>query len=225
MIMNWISRMRGDHNGSDATDALPEPGPQTGRARSSAPLIDSDETLVAEFGRARRYEQTLSIVVVSAVPIGDGEATARRADFLGVRRGPDVLPLLAGAGFREALRESDVLCYRPTDRLFVLGLPQTDTEAGRRAMERVGGLFRTRLRLELVVGVAEFPADGLTLEDLLEKARSRAQSVRTATERGRPQEPRARAESSGQPVTVGHRAKPPRASSATGLSHEAVRSE
>jgi hypothetical protein len=93
-------------------------------------------------------------------------------------------------------------------------------------MERVGVLFATRLRIQLVVGVAEFPADGLTLEDLIDTARASVEPMSTATEPDRRDEPRARrAESSGQRMPVSHRARTSRANSAAALSREVTRSE
>ncbi|MEX2470732.1 MAG: hypothetical protein WEA34_01030 [Gemmatimonadota bacterium] len=173
MAMNWINWIVGAHT-SDKTE-LPE-RMSTREPPPEAPLIDSDETLVGEFTRARRYEQVLTIVVVSAVqdegshdgrPVSNGDAAA----------GTDVLPLLAAVGLREALRESDVLCYRPMEGRFVLGLPQSGGDEARQAMDRVGELFHRRLHIDLMAGAASFPADGLTLEDLENTALERAEAV------------------------------------------------
>lgn len=173
MSMNWIKRIVAGHTGDKADS--PERTPSIRGAPPPSRLIDSDETLVGEFTRARRYEQALTIVVLTMVQLeespggpgsnGDGPA------------GPDVLPLLAALGLREALRESDVLCYRPMHGRFVLGLPQADGDEARQAMARVGELFRSRLQIGLVAGIASFPDDGLTLEDLENTALERAESV------------------------------------------------
>lgn len=172
MAMNWINWIVGAHT-SDKTE-LPE-RTSTREPPPQAPLIDRDETLVGEFTRARRYEQVLTIVVVSAV---QHDESADRSETNGNGAdGPDVLPLLAAVGLREALRESDVLCYRPVEGRFVLGLPQSGGDEARQAMERVGELFHRRLHIDLMAGVASFPADGLTLEDLENTASERAEAV------------------------------------------------
>lgn len=177
MAMNWIKRIFDGHSGHE-----PEL-PERTSMREQAALIDTDETLVGEFTRARRYEQVLTIVVVSAVQLeesrdgrsaSNGERPGSNGD---ASAGPDVLPLLAAVGLREALRESDVLCYRPMEGRFVLGLPQSDGDEARQAMDRVGELFHRRLHIDLMAGAASFPADGLTLEDLENTALERAEAV------------------------------------------------
>lgn len=171
--MNWIKRIMGVHTGEEAEvpgrTSIPESPPL-------GPLIDEDETLVGEFARARRYEQTLTIVVVSPSQL-DERGNGRSASNGNGAGGRDLLPLLAGAGLREALRESDVVCYRPMGGRFVLGLPQSGGDEARQAMSRVGELFHRHLHMDLVAGVASFPADGLTLEDLENTARGRAEAV------------------------------------------------
>lgn len=195
MTINWINWIVGGH-ASDKKE-LPE-RTSTREPPAAARLIDADETLVGEFARARRYEQTLTIVAVSAAPrdedhdgrsAANGGANGQGTDSNGAledsdeavadssRNRPDVLPLLAAVGLREALRESDVLCYRPMEGRFVLGLPQSDGDEARQAMDRVGELFHRRLRIDLIAGAASFPADGLTLEDLERTANERAEPV------------------------------------------------
>lgn len=173
MAMNWFHWIVGRRT-NDKTEM-----PERASIRASpppVPLIDADETLVGEFTRARRYEQILTIVVVSAAQRDEGHG-GRSGSNGDVPSGPDVLPLLAAVGLREALRESDVLCYRPMEGRFVLGLPQSDGEDARQAMDRVGELFHRRLHVDLMAGAASFPADGLTLEDLENTARERAVPV------------------------------------------------
>lgn len=173
MYMNWIKRIIGAH-ASDKAE-LPE---RTSIRESPplGPLIDEDETLAGEFTRARRYEQTLTILVVSPAQI-DERRSGRSGSNGNGAGGPNVLPLLAAAGLREALRESDVVCYRPMDGRFVLGLPQSDGDAAQQAMARVGELFRRCLHIDLVAGAASFPSDGLTLEDLEKTACGRTEAV------------------------------------------------
>lgn len=179
MSMNWIKRIVGGQTGGKA--GSPDRTPSIRGAPPPTRLIDSDETLVGEFTRARRYEQDLTIVVLTVVPLeestGGPGSNGQAASNGDGAAGPDVLPLLAALGLREALRESDVMCYRPMHERFVLGLPQADGEEARQAMVRVGELFRRRLQIGLVAGIASFPDDGLTLEDLENTALGRVESV------------------------------------------------
>ena len=207
MDTDWIKRIMGMQIGDEGMSLAEASIPGLSRPRS---LLDAEETLAGEFARARRYEQTLTIVVASSIRL-DGSRSGRSGSSNGNRSGvgngngngtedangngtgngngngngtgngtgdrngrSELLSRLAGDGFREALRQSDVVCYRPVDDHFVLGFPQTSGDEARQAMTRVGGLFHEHLEMDLVAGVASFPADGLTLEDLESTARGRA---------------------------------------------------
>ena len=174
MTTNWIKWLVGAHTGDEGSAVKRRSSMR--EASPTAPLIDEDETLNSEFTRARRYEQPLTIVVVFPTQSDDGRdgRSGPEGDGTG---GPEVLPLLSAIGLREALRESDVVSYRPKEGWFVLGLPQSDGEEARQAMARVAELFHRRLRIDLVSGAASFPADGLTLDDLERTARGRAEAV------------------------------------------------
>jgi hypothetical protein len=156
----------GHANGNGRAVALPERATPTGNGASFMPLVDSDDVLTFEFGRSRRYERALSIVVLSPTSWPDDQETEP----------PLILPLLTAAGLREILRETDIMCYQPADGRFVLGLTESEGTAARHALERVRTLFKSRLRIELAIGVAQFPQDGLTLDDLVASARAQAGS-------------------------------------------------
>lgn len=173
MTTNWIKWLVGaPSNGEGRPDKRRS---SVREGSPTAPLLDEDETLVSELTRARRYEQTLTIVVVSTTQ--SDESRDGHSASNGNGGGPEVLPLLSAMGLREALRESDVVSYRPMEGWFVLGLPQSDGEEARQAMARVAELFHRRLHIDLVAGAASFPVDGLTLDDLERTARGRAEAV------------------------------------------------
>jgi hypothetical protein len=178
IITNWLGRLftpgngngngngHANGNGNGKPDAramtLPARATPVGNGASLSPLVDPDDVLAFEFGRARRYERALSIVVIAPTSWPDEQGTEP----------PRVLPLLTAAGLREILRETDIMCYQPTDGRFVLGLTESNGPAARLALERVQALFKERLRIDLAIGVAQFPSDGLTLEDLVDAARA-----------------------------------------------------
>lgn len=181
MIINWIGRLlgsKGDANGNGSVDDLrwyPE------HLDANGPLglvVDFPEMLNVELERARRYERSLSIVVLWTTPLGDEDAVQRRGNGIG-REGPEgppqVVSLLAASGLREILRESDILCFKPIANRFVLALAESDTESANGALERIRSLFHDRLRLEVCAGTSRFPEDGLTLESLIAEATARAE--------------------------------------------------
>lgn len=220
--INWIKQIVGAPT-SDEADP-PKQRSSIREAPPPAPLIDADETLGGELTRARRYEQTLTIVVATLVPLGESDEGRAGSNGNG-DGGPDVLPLMAAVGLREALRESDVLCYRPLEGRFVLGLPQTEGDEARQAMARVGELFHRRLHIELLAGVASFPADGLTLEDLEHKAHGRAEAVASQAQPASPGEGPPSLHVSSQQPRNGSGSRPSRANSPSEVTHEALGGE
>jgi hypothetical protein len=93
--------------------------------------------------------------------------------------------LLLNAAFasyvlREALRSSDRVSYDPELDQFVIVLPETEREQaelfGNRQIQRA----RERLGTKLRVGVAEFPTNGVTFEDIVQMARHQCLGIERA---------------------------------------------
>jgi hypothetical protein len=154
MIMNWIARILGLRESSGSvggvepllrSSAIDEPGPL-------ASVVDSPDLLHKELERARRYERGLS-------------RASRKASGP-----PQVVTLLAAAGLRDLLRQSDVLCYQPTENRFVLAFAESDAEEAEEALARLSGIFRERLELDIRAGTSRFPDDALTLAGLIDSA-------------------------------------------------------
>jgi len=179
MIMNLMARIFGSSAHPGSSDGIQEGIGRADDIPSIESLVDPLEALGTELGRARRYEHALCIVVVSPRELweggrqADGGSAGKVADRLGIRP-RRALSYLTAAGFREILRTSDIVCYDPADSRFVVGLAESDSIVGRRAMDRVQRLFRSRLGVELVYGITQFPSDALTLDDLVGMARERA---------------------------------------------------
>ena len=156
--------------------------------------------LEGELRRSRRYERVLSILVVlpavDQLPSsngnghhshngsgGNGASTATNgASARGDHEIADAVErplfwaqlrfLMLGSLLCGTLRESDVVAYAAEVHQFVALLPECDRAAAHRAIDRLHQLYATRMGTGLRVGVATYPVDGLTLDDLVEKARA-----------------------------------------------------
>jgi GGDEF domain-containing protein len=123
--------------------------------------------LDGELARARRYQRPLTVGVVSLEadePMGQAPHVfaAQPAFFL------------VGAVLRDAVRGSDLVTYdAPHDQYVILFTESTRLQT-LQAAHRLQALVYTRTRLGMRIGLAEFPADGLTLEDLITMACSEA---------------------------------------------------
>lgn len=190
MITSWIGRALSLVRPERTTHPLlGRRGPLDGVAPlASAP--DPAGRLAEELDRARRYEHALSIVVLSTTPLPEGlsDAVPPNGNGNGTRTietsFPQVMSLLAAAALREFLRKSDVVCHRPVDGSFVIALAESDADKAGSVLERIEDLFRRRLGLGADVGVARFPEDGLTLDDLVAKAAMRAARAESGDTRG-----------------------------------------
>jgi hypothetical protein len=137
-------------------------------------IIDSDE-LAAELDRARRYEHDLSVVVLAARAANgkNGRAVAGEGTPPEVTKLPQIVALLTAIALRDVLRSSDVVCYQAADNRFILALTESGGDGASAAVARVGEHFRFHLRLGVRAGVATFPADAYTLDELVAIATSR----------------------------------------------------
>jgi hypothetical protein len=177
MTTNWFSRVFGrggahaDRGAAHADAASPVNLP------TDSTIVDSDE-LASELARARRYEHDLAIVVLSALParVASGDATEVGSPDSKL---PQMVALMTAVALREALRHSDVVCYQAAENRFVLALTESGANDAWHALERIRLHFRSRLSLQILAGVAAFPGDAFTLDELV------AAAARRATHEGR----------------------------------------
>ena len=141
--------------------------------------------LSAEVRRCRRYERPLTIIVLAPQAVasnngngGSGAAHGETAHEANpnpwVTFSTELGCLLLGSILRGTLRETDIVTLAPENPDFLVLLPETDSESAIAAARRLGALFFERSTLMLRVGVASYPADGLTLDDLAAHARRTA---------------------------------------------------
>jgi hypothetical protein len=129
--------------------------------------------LAFELRRARRYEHPLSVIILRPHGHGDGHIVGSHGGMPAIapqREREPLSYLLLGSYLRNNLRETDLLVSAPERLLFAAFLPETDEQGARMAVRRLirglsqFGAFGVR------AGVAEFPRDALTVEDLFEHA-------------------------------------------------------
>jgi hypothetical protein len=169
MRTNWFGRVFGRGRVYDAW-ASAGGSLANGTVPAKTSLVDSDE-LSAELARARRYEHDLAVVVLSAQPSLYASATSPSS---AESRVPQMVALMTAVALREALRHSDIVCYQASENRFVLALAESGADDAGPALQRIATDFGTRLRLQVRAGVATFPHDALTLDELVQAAAGRA---------------------------------------------------
>lgn len=123
-----------------------------------------------ELSRARRFQRPLTVLVIRPLPgvalpgspSGNGVPTAKPLNQLDF--------LLTGTILRDSIREIDMLVYDGLQHQYIILLPETTREGARHTVNRLLEMGGDRVRGKTTIGIAEFPADGLIIEDLLQNA-------------------------------------------------------
>ncbi len=137
--------------------------------------------MTAELERARRYGNSLTIVVLA---VDQEQLKQKKRNLLQVTENTEIASYfffsLISALLRDNLRACDLLTYDVTNDYYVILMPETSSALAEQGIVRLNELISARIKLTLRAGIAEFPADGLTIEDLVSHAHTR--SHRKATD-------------------------------------------
>jgi len=147
-----------------------------------------------QFAHARRYHRPLSVVVMSiesdpslmfvpgtGVQESKGNGNGHGSPVKGWMQPRAVVFPLVGYILRDALRESDVLSSHAAANQYVIFLVESNRSQAMLAVQRLKNLTYKLAQVHLQAGIAEFPADGLTVEDLVAAAQA-ASRLRPATD-------------------------------------------
>ena len=145
-------------------------------AASIPSFRNSIEHLNKELSRARRSHSPLSIIVIEHHPTESGFNSSRQSDnseslrIISRGRERDITDfLLCGKVIRDVLRDIDIISYAAVNNQFIIVLPESTKSEAEDALRRIKGIIGMGANL-LLAEVAEFPNDGLILEDLVAHA-------------------------------------------------------
>lgn len=131
----------------------------------------ASERVKVEFGRGRRYHRQISLLII--------ETAAENREIVhdlikGLQH--DILQRLSLAKFAQVIsdniRQTDILMRDHSGRYIVL-CPETASESTLALASRISSAVQQRTGVNIRYGVASFPAEALTFEDLLHIARER----------------------------------------------------
>src|SRR5687768_9033120 len=134
--------------------------------------IDSENQRIKfELTRSRRYHRPLSLVVIESE--SEDEKTTREM-LKSIQH--DLLNRFTSARvgqiIDDRIRQTD-LVLRDRRGRFVVLCPETDLENASLLAKRIAQAVKERTSLHVLWGVAAFPEEALTFDDLLQKARER----------------------------------------------------
>ena len=119
-----------------------------------------------ELNRARRAERQLAIVVLALKNATEEDGAPQQ----GSSRMERWAYLLVGSMLGDLLRGHDIVAYDPVTDRYILQLTESDRRQATRLIDRIREHVAARTSLELRCGLAQFPEDGLTLQELLRQA-------------------------------------------------------
>ena len=141
--------------------------------RLSLPLLRK------EISRVRRYQHSLTVVVARPREHSAERQDGRPRDVVtnengsggnSVKQLSQIEFLLCGSILRDSLREVDVIAYDGANNQFIICLPESKKENAAKTIARLNEIIGKRISSQLSYGIAEFPEEGLIIEDLVERA-------------------------------------------------------
>lgn len=136
-------------------------------------LEDALEEIQTELSRSRRYHRPLALVVITP------ELDLHKAEFQGAPRAVQkhlaskyILAQIAEIIEKEARRTDIIIKQNKPDRFIVL-CPETQSSNTNTLIRRVVEKTREQVGVQVGFGVASFPEEALTFEELLQKAEAK----------------------------------------------------
>jgi len=124
-----------------------------------------------ELTRSRRYHRPLSLVVIDSES-EDEKITREMLKSIQHDLLVRFTSARVGQIIDDGVRQTDLVLRDHKSRYIIL-CPETNFDSAILLAERIGNAVRERTDLQILWGVAAFPEEALTFEDLLHKARSR----------------------------------------------------
>jgi hypothetical protein len=136
-------------------------------------LRDVLPRLSTEIDRARRHTRPLSVVVFGLDPVATDVGLAPLAREADGQTPTALFPLLSALlapSLREALRQTDIVSYTTKEAQSLVALPETTAADARQTIGRLLKMSSIQVLCPLRIGLAAFPDDGWTLEDVILRA-------------------------------------------------------
>jgi hypothetical protein len=130
-----------------------------------------NQRIKIELTRSRRYHRPLSIVVIE-VESEDEKSTREMLKSIQHDLLSRFTSARVGQIIDDRIRQTDLVMRDHKGRFIVL-CPETDFESTALLAKRISLSIKERTSLRVLWGVAAFPEEALTFEDLMQKARDR----------------------------------------------------
>lgn len=130
-----------------------------------------DKRIKIELTRSRRYHRPLSIVVIESES-ADEKVTREMLKSIQHDLLIRFTSARVGQIIDDRIRQTDLVLRDHSGRFIIL-CPETDLQSAILLSKRISDSVRERTELQIKCGVAAFPDEALTFDDLVRKARQR----------------------------------------------------
>lgn len=130
-----------------------------------------DKRIKIELTRSRRYHRPLSIVLIESES-NDEKITREMLKSIQHDLLIRFTSARVGQIIDDRIRQTDLVLRDHSGRFIIL-CPETDLQSARLLSKRISDAVRERTELQIKCGVAAFPDEALTFDDLVRKARQR----------------------------------------------------
>ncbi|MCC6147950.1 MAG: hypothetical protein IT308_10325 [Anaerolineaceae bacterium] len=140
---------------------------------ASNPILDgsnAEDQIKVEFIRSRRHNRPLALLVVEPSSGSFNAELRRSVQELQKKMTQRFLVATLAQLISTEARRTDLVISKNDHGRFVILCPETSSEGSIRLAERIQMVAMEQLGISMVFGIASFPDEALTYEDLLNKA-------------------------------------------------------
>jgi hypothetical protein len=157
-------------NSGKSEAALPEGELLLSKLARIRSCRDAQIDFDAEVARARRYQRPLCVLVLRCIDGQQGLGCSPSV-HTGEPCHPQLVDaLLFGAILPDRIRRTDLVAHDAGSGRYVILMPEVSRHQVDGIVQRLTELLREGVSSSACVGVAEFPDDGLTLEEMISSA-------------------------------------------------------
>ena len=138
------------------------------------PMEDAAPDIDTEFARSRRYNRPLSVLVVRMLPTHNQMELAHVVKEIQQTMLNRYLHASMAQLINKVARRTDLIVEKDNNNSFVLVCPETAAEGAYILAERLQNIAIQWLGVDLRFGMASFPDEALTFDDLLKRAEAQA---------------------------------------------------
>lgn len=137
--------------------------------KRASQLKDATESIKSEIYRSRRYNHPLTLIMVEPIKGSQDMILNQSVREIQESMISRYVSIALARALHDHIRRTDMLIEMPEKGRFIVLTPETDIRESIRVIEKIKEAAQS-IGAEVSVGIAGFPEDALTLEDMLARA-------------------------------------------------------